>query len=194
MAPEWHLELNQTHIDAVISAADTAGDDEYADHRPAYITGTAMLAMALFAGLVWCLCSLVRAVLSRCCGCAGCDAPATALCCGAEGDACDCFGGRAQPCADAEEEDEDVEQVHPCEEDTSDSAEDERTDESGNEGREEGPRRDERGNVGRGHGSPLAQAQAQAQVRVREDADERGVEVYRGPHRAAHGPYYKEAS
>ena len=163
MAPEWRLELNQTRIEAVISAADTIEDDAYADHRLAYITGTAMLVMALFAGLVWCLCSLLRAVLSRC-GCAGCDAPETALCCGAG----DCFGNRAESCTDAEEDDEGAEQAHPSEEDASDSAEDERTEESGDEGGEERPRRDERGDVGREHGS--------------------SVEVYRGPRRAAHGP------
>ena len=175
MAPEWRLELNRTRIEAVIGAADTLGDDEYTDHRLAFITGTAMLVMTLFAAFVWCMCSLVRVVLSRC-GCAGCDAPETALYCGAG----DCFGDRAQPCANAEEEDEDVEQVHPREEDASDSAEGERTDESGDEGDQERPRRDERGNVGRGHGSAQAQAQ--------DGADERGVEVYRGPRRAAHGP------
>ena len=174
MAPEWRVELNQTRIEAMISAADTIEDDAYANHRLAYITGTAMLAMALFAGLVWCACSLLRVGLSRCCG-AGRDASVSALCCGAEGDAGDCFGGRTQPCTDAEEEDEDVDHAHPREEDASDSAEDERTDESGDEGREEGPPGDEhgdvacrRGDVGRGHGS--------------------SVEVYRGPRGAAHGP------
>ena len=73
MADEWRLELNQTHIEAVIEAASAVDDEPYANHRLTYITGAAMLVMALFGGVTWLVCEVVcRLLRLRNGGCGGC--------------------------------------------------------------------------------------------------------------------------
>ena len=76
MADEWRLELNQTHIEEVIEAASAVDGDPYANHRLTYITGAAMLVMALFGGVTWLVCEVVCRLLrlrnGGCGGCCGC--------------------------------------------------------------------------------------------------------------------------
>ena len=63
----------------MIEAASSVDGDPYADHRLSYITGAAMLVMALFGGVTWLVCEVVCRLLrlrnGDCGGCLDGDAP-----------------------------------------------------------------------------------------------------------------------